>query len=93
MKTQVCLLLCCFAAGAASGAADIDFKYDTSGREGTIVEPTGETVSFAAFDSRVESSLASVTSQASVLVRYFEVFDTSLADILTDPPGASVIVR
>ena len=93
MKTQICLLLCGLAAGAAFGAADIDFKYDTSGREGTIVEPTGEAEPFAAFDSRVESSLASVTSLASVLVRYFEVFDTSLADILTDSPGASVIVR
>ena len=91
--TLVCLLLCCFVAGAAFGAADIDFKYDTSGREGTIVEPTGEAEPFAAFDSRVESSLASVTSQASVLVLYFEVFDTNLADVLTNPPGASVIVR
>lgn len=93
MKTQICLLLCGLAAGAAFGASDIDFKYDTSGREGTIVEPTGEAEPFAAFDSRVGASLASVASQASVLVQYFEAFDTNLADILTNPPGMSVILR
>ena len=93
MKTQICLLLCGLAAGAMFGAADIDFKYDTSGREGTIVEPTGEAESFAAFDSRVGASFASVASQTSVLVQYFEVFDTNLADILTNPPGMSVILR
>lgn len=93
MKTQIFSLLCGLAAGAALGASDIDFKYDTSGREGTIVEPTGEAEPFAAFDSRAGASLTSVTSQASVLVQYFEVFNSNLAEILTNPPGMSVIIR
>ena len=93
MKTLICMMLCCFAAGATFGAVDIAFKYDTSGREGTIIEPTGDAKSFAAFDSRAGASLTSVTSQASVLVRYFEVFNSNLAEILTNPPGMTVLVH
>ena len=85
------LVVCSACAAGALLAADIAFKWDTSGR--SVTEPTGESTAFASFDSVVRAANASATAAETVRVPYRADFETGEADVSTFRPGMCIILR
>ena len=79
-----------FAAGWLT-AADIAFKWDSSGR--AAEEPTGVSASFASFDSVVRAANAEAAAAATVRVPYRADFESGEQDVSTFRVGTCIIVR
>ena len=79
------------AGGMLLAAADIDFKWDVSGRN--VAEPVGVSVAFATFDSVIRAANGNAAPAATVRAAYRDEFESDEVAISTFQAGTCIIVR
>lgn len=79
------------AGGMLLAAADIDFKWDVSGRN--VAEPVGVSAAFATFDSVIRATNGNATPAATVRAAYRDEFESDEVAISTFQAGTCIIVR
>ena len=77
--------------GMLLAAADIDFKWDVSGRD--VAEPVGVSAAFAMFDSVIRAVNGNAAPVATVRAVYREGFESDEVAISTFRAGTCIIVR
>ena len=91
MKKRLFAGIVMMMAAATFAAADIEFKWDASGR--TVAEPTGVPAAFASFDSVVRAANESAEPEATVRVPYRADFESDAQDVSTFRAGSCIIFR
>ena len=79
------------AGGMLLAAADIDFKWDVSGRN--VAEPVGVSAASAMFDSVIRAANGNAAPVATVRAVYRDGFESDEVAISTFRSGTCIIVR
>ena len=80
-----------FGVGIVLASADIDFKWDVSGRN--VVEPVGVSATFATFDSAIRTANGNAVPVATVRAAYRDEFESDEVAVSTFQAGTCIIVR
>ena len=80
-----------FGVGIVFAAADIDFKWDVSGRN--VAEPVGVSTAFATFDSVIRAANGNAAPVATVRAAYRDEFESDEVAISTFQAGTWIFVR